>query len=61
MQIQGTGLGLTIVRAIVDAHQGSIDVASEVEKGTTITVRLPLDPVFPRNGIPGPERKEVAP
>jgi PAS domain S-box-containing protein len=61
LQIQGTGLGLTIVRAIVDAHEGTIHVESEVDKGTTITVRLPLSPAFSGNGAPGPEREEVAP
>ncbi|WP_168914816.1 sensor histidine kinase [Microcella flavibacter] len=39
--IRGVGLGLPIVKAIVDAHAGSIDVDSEVGSGTTITVRLP--------------------
>jgi signal transduction histidine kinase len=38
----GTGLGLTITKAIVDAHGGSIDVTSAVGRGTTFTVRLPL-------------------
>jgi len=37
----GTGLGLTITKAIVDAHRGSIDVESTVGAGTTFRVRLP--------------------
>ena len=40
--IPGTGLGLTISRAIVDAHRGSITVRSDGEHGSTFTVRLPL-------------------
>jgi PAS domain S-box-containing protein len=39
--VPGTGLGLVIVKAIVDEHQGTIDIASVPEEGTTVTVRLP--------------------
>ncbi len=38
---RGLGLGLYIVRQVVDAHGGSIDVDSTDERGTTFTVRLP--------------------
>ncbi|HEY3921302.1 MAG TPA: HAMP domain-containing sensor histidine kinase [Gaiellaceae bacterium] len=37
----GTGLGLTITKAIVDAHHGAIDIESSVGRGTTFRVRLP--------------------
>ncbi len=38
----GSGLGLAIARAIALAHQGSIEVQSEINKGSNFTVRLPI-------------------
>ena len=40
--VQGTGLGLTIVRSIVERHGGTISVRSAEGAGTTFEVRLPL-------------------
>ena len=40
---KGTGLGLSITYGIIGKHKGSIDVSSEVGKGTTFTVNLPID------------------
>ncbi|MFH0893831.1 MAG: PAS domain S-box protein [Bacteroidota bacterium] len=39
--ISGTGFGLTIVKRFVLLHHGSIDVQSELGKGTTVTIVLP--------------------
>ena len=41
-ELGGTGLGLAIVKHIVHVHRGSVEVSSEVGKGTVITLRLPL-------------------
>jgi PAS domain S-box-containing protein len=60
---KGTGLGLSIVYGIVKVHRGYIDVESEVEKGTTFTIYLPVSQVKERSEtiireIPGLEGRE---
>ena len=41
--IPGTGLGLSIVKRCVDLHEGTIDLTSEIDVGTTFIVNLPLN------------------
>jgi two-component system NtrC family sensor kinase len=48
----GSGLGLAICKEIVDAHHGSLEVSSEVGRGTTFTVKLPRT-LVDRRGIRG--------
>jgi signal transduction histidine kinase len=42
-QIRGSGLGLSVVRQIVEAHGGNVSVESGAGRGTTFTVRLPTE------------------
>lgn len=41
--VKGYGLGLTIVKQIIDAHKGNIEVTSEANKGTTFLITLPTN------------------
>lgn len=39
--VPGMGIGLTLVRDLVDAHQGSVEIASRPGEGTTVRMALP--------------------
>ena len=43
-QKQGTGLGLALTKRLVELHGGSIEITSEVDKGSEFSFRLPLVP-----------------
>lgn len=40
--IRGTGIGLSIVKEIIDQHQGTVQIDSELGQGTRVTVSLPI-------------------
>jgi len=42
-EYSGIGLGLSILKRSVDLYSGEISVSSELNKGTTFTVKIPLN------------------
>lgn len=40
----GTGLGLASVRRLIELQHGTVDITSQLRVGTTVTIRLPLEP-----------------
>ncbi len=50
---KGTGLGLAIILNIITKHNGKIDVESEIGKGTTFTITLPVNRISVKEGKAG--------
>ena len=44
---KGTGLGLSVTERVIHEHGGSLTFETVVGKGTTFTIRFPLDPTLP--------------
>ena len=40
---KGTGIGLPLVRRVVDVHQGTVEILSTVGQGTSVIIRLPVE------------------
>ena len=45
--VGGTGLGLSLVKHIIDRHRGHLEIRSTIGKGTTVAVLLPVVPTGP--------------
>jgi signal transduction histidine kinase len=58
--VPGTGLGLVIVQAIVQAHGGTVSLESTEGVGTTFSVRLPARPSDRAAGAEELPMQEVA-
>jgi two-component system NtrC family sensor kinase len=49
-QGKGTGLGLSVSYGIIERHRGKLEVKSQVGKGTTFTIKLPIKEIAPEIG-----------
>jgi PAS domain S-box-containing protein len=59
-QHEGTGLGLPIVKGLVELHGGTLEIKSRLGEGTQAVVRLPPERVLPIDGTPPPGLKQSA-
>jgi two-component system NtrC family sensor kinase len=50
--VEGTGLGLSVSYGIIKRHGGNISVKSRPGKGSTFTIRLPVDGMLPGEEMP---------
>jgi signal transduction histidine kinase len=44
--VEGTGLGLPLSKRLIEMHGGALDIASRIDQGTTVTIRLPEERVL---------------
>jgi signal transduction histidine kinase len=49
-QYEGTGLGLPITKALVELHDGTLEISSEVDVGTRVVIHLPVERVAAPKG-----------
>ena len=59
-QASGTGIGLALVKSLADLHEGTLNVESEVGKGTVFTFRILTENTYP-DALHKEEKPEVTP
>ena len=57
----GSGIGLTVVRELAEAHDGTAEVASESGQGTSFEIRLPSAGAVADHGVAEPSSKALTP
>jgi len=50
--VEGSGIGLSLVRSLVELHHGTIRIDSEVDVGTVVTIVLPIGPLASPAAVP---------
>ena len=60
-KLRGIGLGLTVVRRTVEQHGGQVELKSQLGRGTSVIVTLPLAPVDAASGILFPRMRRARP
>ena len=59
-QYEGTGLGLPLVKSMIELHGGTLELESQIGRGTTATVRVPANRVIDTENVTQLSRHEVA-